>query len=89
MFRLQEAAMRVLNVLSAMVLLLVGCESAKTPEQTVELQEPRERCDTVLTGSRIPQCNRGDVRTITRDEIERDGYTHRGTDEPGLPPRGR
>lgn len=74
--------MRVLNVLSAMALLLVGCESAKTPEQTAEPQEPRERCDTVLTGSRIPQCNRGDVRTSTRDELERDGHTHRGTPVP-------
>jgi len=81
--------MRVLPALSAMVLLLVGCESTTTPEQTAELQEPRERCDTVLTGSRIPQCNRGEVRTITRDELERDGYTHRGTAEPGALPRGR
>lgn len=81
--------MRVLPALSVMALLLVGCESTKSPGQAAELQEPRERCDTVLTGSRIPQCNRGDVRTITRDELERDGYTHRGTDLPDAPPRGR
>ena len=80
--------MRVCFALSASLLLLAGCESV--PADTGQLvEEPRERCETVLTGSRIPQCNRGDVRTITRDEIERDGYTHRGTDEPGSPPRGR
>ena len=66
---------------------LAACQSA--PEKTALVEEPRERCDTAQTGSRIPQCNRGDVRTITRDEMERDGYTHRGTDLPGSPPRGR
>ena len=51
------------------VLALAACQSV--PEKTAQLEEPRERCDTVLTGSRIPQCNRGDVRTVTRDDIER------------------
>ena len=51
------------------VLALTACQSV--PEQTAQVEEPRERCDTVLTGSRIPQCNRGDVRTVTREEIER------------------
>ena len=53
------------------VLALAACQSV--PEQTAELEEPRERCDTVLTGSRIPQCNRGDVRIMTRQEIEQAG----------------
>lgn len=61
-------------------LALAACQSV--PEQTAQVEEPRQHCDTVLTGSRIPQCNRGDVRTITRDELERDGYTHRGTPLP-------
>lgn len=65
--------MRVVSALSAVVLLLGGCESTTAPAPTVELKEPRERCDTVLTGSRIPQCNRGNVKVITREEIERSG----------------
>ena len=55
------------------VLALAACQSV--PEKTAQLEEPRERCDTVLTGSRIPQCNRGDVRTVTRDDIERNPVT--------------
>lgn len=61
--------MRTSLALFGSVLALAACESA--PEKTDLVEEPRERCDTVLTGSRIPQCNRGDVRTITRDDIER------------------
>ena len=80
--------MRLLLVLSAAIVLLAACETAPT-NPTAQLEEPRERCDQVLTGSRIPQCNRGDVKTITRDELERDGYQHHGTDLPGSPPRGR
>jgi hypothetical protein len=33
----------------------------------------RKRCDEVLTGSRIPQCNRGDVKVISHDELDRKG----------------
>jgi hypothetical protein len=54
-------------ILSALA--LAACQSV--PEKTAQLEEPRERCDTVLTGSRIPQCNRGDVKTVTREDIER------------------
>jgi hypothetical protein len=72
--------MRTTLVLFASVLALAACQAV--PEKTAQLEEPRQGCDTVLTGSRIPQCNRGDVRTITRDELERDGYTHRGTPPP-------
>ena len=61
--------MRPSLALLAPVLALAACQSV--PEEKAAVEEPRERCDTVLTGSRIPQCNRGDVRTITRDEMER------------------
>lgn len=61
--------MRTSLALFVSVLALAACQSV--PEKTAQLEEPRERCDTVLTGSRIPQCNRGDVRTVTREEIER------------------
>jgi hypothetical protein len=70
--RVKGAAMRVVFALSASLLLLAGCESV--PADTGQLvEEPRERCDTVLTGSRIPQCNRGDVKVMTREEMERAG----------------
>ena len=72
--------MRTSFALFVLVLALAACQSV--PEKTARLEEPRERCDTAQTGSRIPQCNRGDVRTITRDELERDGHTHRGTPPP-------
>lgn len=72
--------MRTSLALFVSVLALAACQSA--PEKTAQMEEPRERCDTVQTGSRIPQCNRGDVRTITRDELERSGYPHRGTPPP-------
>ena len=65
--------MRTTLALFASVLALAACQSV--PEKTAGLEEPRERCDTVLTGSRIPQCNRGDVRTVTRDDIERNPVT--------------
>jgi hypothetical protein len=65
----REAAMRSSLALFVSVLTLAACQSV--PEKTAQLEEPRERCDTVLTGSRIPQCNRGDVRAITREELER------------------
>ena len=54
---------------------LFGCAAATPPEGSPTTDTPEQvaqRCDTVLTGSRIPQCNRGDVHVITRDEIERD-----------------
>ena len=66
--------------LSLSALVLAACQSV--PEQTARAEEQRQPCDTVLTGSRIPQCNRGDVRTITRDQLERDGHAHRGTPLP-------
>jgi len=61
--------MRTTFALFASVLALAACQSV--PQKTAQPEESRERCDTVLTGSRIPQCNRGDVRVVTRDEIER------------------
>jgi hypothetical protein len=61
--------MRTSLALFVSVLVLAACQSV--PEKTDMVEEPRERCDTVLTGSRIPQCNRGDVRIITREELER------------------
>jgi hypothetical protein len=61
--------MRKTFALFASVLALAACQSV--PEKSTQLEEPRERCDTVLTGSRIPQCNRGDVRVVTREEMER------------------
>lgn len=61
--------MRTSVALSVLMLALAACQSA--PEKTALVEEPRERCDTLLTGSRIPQCNRGDVKTITREEMER------------------
>lgn len=63
--------MRISSALSVSMLLLAGCQSV--PVETAQLEEPRERCDTVLTGSRIPQCNRGDVKIMTREEVERAG----------------
>jgi hypothetical protein len=67
----REAAMRTSLALFVSVLTLAACQSV--PEKTAQLEEPRERCDTVLTGSRIPQCNRGDVRIMTRQEVEQAG----------------
>jgi hypothetical protein len=69
----REAAMPKTFALFASLLALAACQSV--PEKTAQLEEPRERCDTVLTGSRIPQCNRGDVKTVTRDDIERNPVT--------------
>jgi hypothetical protein len=63
--------MRTTFVLFASVLALAACQSV--PENTAQLEEPRERCDTVLTGSRIPQCNRGDIKIMTRQEVEQAG----------------
>jgi len=56
---------------------------ASVPEQTARVEERRQPCDTVLTGSRIPKCNRADVKAIARDPLERDGHTHCGTPLPG------
>lgn len=53
---------------------LSGCAATTPPEASPTTDKPEQvaqRCNTVLTGSRIPQCNRGDVHVITRDEIER------------------
>jgi hypothetical protein len=83
--------MRPILVLSVVVLSLVGCA---TPEKTETAQADtaeRERCHTVLTGSRIPQCNRGEVKQITRDELERNGDRISVRDLPpeAAPPRSR
>jgi hypothetical protein len=64
--------MRTLLPLSVVALSVVGCATQSEPTETANAEAARERCDTVLTGSRIPQCNRGDVKVITREEIERD-----------------
>jgi hypothetical protein len=51
----------------------------------------RKHCDEVLTGSRIPQCNRGDVKVMTREEVERAGLLSNpataNADAPLLPGR--
>jgi hypothetical protein len=55
---------------------VAACATPPAPEKQTEVassEPPRERCETVLTGSRIPQCNRGDVKVMTREEIERQG----------------
>jgi hypothetical protein len=81
----REAAMRTTLVLFASVLAFAACQSV--PEKTAQLEEPRERCDTVLTGSRIPQCNRGDVRIMTREEVERAGpLFNPAAGNPDMPP---
>lgn len=41
-----------------------GSEGATSPP-------PRHRCGEAVTGSRIPQCDRQDVRTMSRDDLER------------------
>jgi hypothetical protein len=41
-----------------------GSEGAASPSR-------RHRCAEAVTGSRIPQCDRQDVRAITRDGLER------------------
>ncbi len=81
--------MRLPLVLSFAVVLLAACETT-SPGPSTQLEEPRERCDQVLTGSRIPQCNRGDVKSISRDELERTspltGNPNLGNpDSPGRP----
>lgn len=85
----REAAMRTSVALSVLMLALAACQSA--PEKTALVEEPRERCDTVLTGSRIPQCNRGDVRIMTRQEVEQAGFLSNpaasDADHPLLPGR--
>jgi len=72
--------------------LLSGCAAATPPEGSPTTDKPEQvaqRCNTVLTGSRIPQCNRGDVKVITRDEIERDPRRIHNPDPYGelTPPR--
>lgn len=70
---------------------LFGCATSTPPGSPPTAQQPEqsaERCNTVLTGSRIPQCNRGDVNVVTRDELERDPrWIHNpepcGTSAPG------
>jgi len=71
---------------------LSGCAAATPPEDSSTTDKPEQvaqRCNTVLTGSRIPQCNRGDVKVITRDEIERDPRRIHNPDPYGelTPPR--
>jgi hypothetical protein len=54
---------------------LSGCAVTTPPEASPTTDKPEQvaqRCNTVLTGSRIPQCNRGDVHVVTREELERD-----------------
>jgi len=41
-----------------------GSEAAASPAS-------RRRCGEAATGSRIPQCDRQDVRVMTRDDLER------------------
>jgi hypothetical protein len=78
-------------VLCLVALCVTACAAPVAPETKAEVansEPPRERCETVLTGSRIPQCNRGDVKVMTREEIERQGLlsnpaTSTGTLLPG------
>jgi hypothetical protein len=66
--------MRPRLALSLIMLCVVGCAGPETvpPSADTSKADPESgRCRETLTGSRIPQCNRGDVRMITRDELER------------------
>jgi uncharacterized lipoprotein YajG len=54
--------------------LLAACASTPTDGAATPTQEAasrKERCGEAVTGSRIPQCDRQDVRTVSRDELER------------------
>jgi hypothetical protein len=69
--------MRTSLTLLIVCLSLFGCaaQTATPPPQasaTADGGDQPGRCNTVLTGSRIPQCNRGDVQVITREELEQD-----------------
>lgn len=59
-----------------------GSESATSPPA-------RDRCREAPTGSRIPQCDRHDVRAMSRDSLERSQALDRnpaikGKESPGL-----
>lgn len=80
--------MRIASASPVVAVFLFGCAASAPPSSPPTAQQPEqlaERCNTVLTGSRIPQCNRGDVDVVTRDEIERNPTWLHNPEPPGGP----
>jgi hypothetical protein len=80
--------MRISSASPLVAVFLFGCAASAPPGSPTTAQQPEqsaERCNTVLTGSRIPQCNRGDVHVVTREELERDPRWIHNPDPYGQP----
>lgn len=63
--------MRIL--LSAFVAALVvsGCATPPQKVETADAEAARERCDVLVTGTRIPKCNRDGAQGVSQEEWDR------------------
>ena len=66
---------------------LTACATPPAADESPPVQA-EEKCAEAMTGSRIRQCNRGDVKVMTREEIERNPtWLQKPEEGPTMPKR--
>jgi hypothetical protein len=62
--------MRILLSVSLITAVVAGCTTQPEGVQTATAEAARERCDVLVTGSRIPKCNRDGVSNMSAEEMK-------------------
>jgi hypothetical protein len=62
--------MRLVLSVSIAALFVAGCATPPQKVETAAAQVTQERCDVMVTGTRIPRCNRDGVSTMSAEEMK-------------------
>lgn len=55
-------------------LLVAGCATPEPNTTVAEAATAQKKCEEATTGSNVKRCDRGDVKVITREELERNPF---------------
>ena len=53
---------------------VAGCATPESNDTVAETATPQKKCEEATTGSNVKRCDRGDVKVITREELERNPF---------------
>ena len=51
-----------------------GCATPESNQAVAEAATPQKQCEDAVTGSHVKRCDRGNVKVITREELERNPF---------------